>query len=70
LLKVALIANCEIRSICISTQLLTDKEQLEDYLILALNKANDKAGTIHETKITAVAKEGMPDIPGMEGLFK
>ena len=46
-----------------------DKEQLEDYLILTLNKAIAKASTINETELTAAAKEGMPNIPGMDTLF-
>jgi DNA-binding protein YbaB len=49
--------------------LLEDKEQLEDYLILTLNKAIEKATAINEAEIAAVAKEGMPNIPGMD-LFK
>ena len=49
--------------------MLEDKEQLEDYLILVLNKAIEKAGNVHETELSAVAKEGMPNIPGMD-MFK
>ena len=70
LLKVSISANRRIKSIEIADELLSDKEQLEDYLILTLNKAIEKAGSVHETEIAAVAKEGMPNIPGMDGLFK
>jgi DNA-binding YbaB/EbfC family protein len=70
LLKVIITANRELKSIEIDDSLLQDKEQLEDYLILTLNKAIEKAGNIHETEVAAVAKAGMPDIPGMDGLFK
>lgn len=70
LLKVTVTANREIKTIEIDDGLLEDKEQLEDYLILVLNKAIVKAGNVHETEVAAVAKEGMPDIPGMDGLFK
>ncbi len=42
---------------------------LEDYLILTLNKAIDRATNVNETEIAAVAKEGLPNIPGMD-LFK
>lgn len=69
LLHVVLTANREIKSITIDEELLKDKEQLEDYLILTLNKAIDKASSINETEIAAVAKEGMPNIPGLD-LFK
>ena len=68
-LKVTLTANRTLKSIDISDALLQDKEQLEDYLIITLNKAIDKATKINETELASVAKEGMPDIPGMD-LFK
>ena len=69
LLKITITANRVIKSIDINDSLLEDKEQLEDYLILALNKAIQKATDIHETEVAAVAKEGMPNIPGMD-MFK
>ncbi|MDA0176708.1 MULTISPECIES: YbaB/EbfC family nucleoid-associated protein [Mesoflavibacter] len=69
LLHVTLTANREIKSITIDESLLQDKEQLEDYLILTLNKAIEKATQVHETEVAAVAKDGMPNIPGMD-LFK
>jgi len=65
LLKVEITANREIKSIEIDDELLKDKEQLEDYLILTLNKAIKKAGDVNEAEISAVAKDGMPDIPGL-----
>ncbi|MDX1464047.1 MAG: YbaB/EbfC family nucleoid-associated protein [Marinirhabdus sp.] len=69
LIKITLTANREIKSIAIDDSLLEDKEQLEDYLIVTLNKAIEKATSVHETELAAVAKDGMPNIPGMEGLF-
>ena len=69
LLKVTLTANREIKSIDIADELLEDKEQLEDYLILTLNKAITKATQVNESELAAVAKEGMPNIPGLD-LFK
>lgn len=69
LLKVTLTANRQVRSIEIDDTLLEDKEQLEDYLVLVLNKAIDKATAVNEAELGAVAKEGMPNIPGMD-LFK
>lgn len=69
LLKVLATANGRIKEIELSDELLQDKEQLEDYLILTLNKALEKAQNIHDTEMAAVAKEGMPNIPGMD-LFK
>ena len=69
LLKVILTANRAIKSIEIDQELLEDKEQLEDYLILTLNKAIERATSVNETEIAAVAKEGMPNIPGLD-MFK
>ena len=69
LLNVTITANRKIRSISIDESLLEDKEQLEDYLILVLNKAIEKATNVNEAELAAVAKEGMPNIPGMD-LFK
>ena len=69
LLMVTVTANRQIRTIDINDELLNDKEQLEDYLILTLNKALDKAGVINEAELAAAAKDGMPNIPGMD-LFK
>lgn len=69
LLQVTLTANRQIKSITIDDELMADKEQLEDYLILTLNKAIEKASKVNETELAAVAKEGLPNIPGMD-IFK
>lgn len=69
LLKVTLTANRTIKSIEINQELLEDKEQLEDYLILTLNNAITRASEINEVELAAVTKDGMPDIPGLN-LFK
>jgi len=69
LLKVTVTANRQIRALEISDDLLEDKEQLEDYLIMILNKALEKAGAINEAELASAAKDGMPNIPGMD-LFK
>ena len=68
-LKVTLTANRTIKSITIDDELLQDKEMLEDYLIMTINKAIEKATNINETELAAVAKDGMPNIPGMD-MFK
>lgn len=67
-LKITLNANRTIKAIEIDDTLLEDKEQLEDYLILTLNKAITKATSVNEAELAAVAKEGMPNIPGMDML--
>ncbi|OJX55777.1 MAG: nucleoid-associated protein, YbaB/EbfC family [Flavobacterium sp. 38-13] len=69
LLKVTLTANRTVKSIEIDDRLLEDKEQLEDYLVLVMNKAIQKATAVNEAELGAVAKDGMPNIPGMD-MFK
>ncbi len=69
LLKVTVNANRVIKSFEIDPALLEDKEQLEDYLLLVMNKAIEKATTINETELAEVAKLNMPSIPGMD-MFK
>lgn len=66
LLKVTMTANRELKTVSIDDSLLQDKEQLEDYLILVLNKAISKATNVNESELAAVAKEGMPNIPGLD----
>ncbi|WP_104733885.1 YbaB/EbfC family nucleoid-associated protein [Hanstruepera ponticola] len=68
-LQVTITANRTIKNISINEELLQDKEQLEDYLILTINKAIERATEVNETEIAAVAKDGMPNIPGMD-MFK
>ena len=68
-LKVTITANRTVKSISIDNELMEDKEMLEDYLILTLNKAIERATSINETEIAVVAKEGLPNIPGLD-IFK
>ena len=69
LLKVTLTANRTVKSIDIDDSLLKDREQLEDYLVLVMNKAIQKATAVNDAELGAVAKDGMPNIPGMD-MFK
>ena len=68
-IKVTLTANRTIKSIAIDDSLLNDAEELEDYLIITLNKAIEKASKINENEMAVAAKSGMPIIPGMD-MFK
>lgn len=70
LLTIEITANRKIKKIQVDDSLLQDKEQLEDYLILTLNRAIEKATKVNETELAAAAKEGMPNIPGMDSFFK
>ena len=69
LFKVTLTANRVVKSVTIDDSLLADKEQLEDYFVLVMNKAIEKATAINEAELAAAAKDGMPEIPGMD-MFK
>ena len=68
-IQVTLTANRTIKSISISEDLLNDKEELEDYLIITLNKAIEKATKVNEIELAAAAKGGLPNIPGLD-MFK
>ena len=68
-LKVTITADRKIKAIFIDDELMDDKEMLEDYLILTLNKAIDRATEVYDNEVAAVAKEGMPNIPGLD-MFK
>ena len=70
LLKVTVTANNKIKSLAIDDTLLEDKDQLEDYLILVINKAIEKASAVNQGELDAVTKMDMPMIPGMEDMFK
>lgn len=69
LLAVTITANRKIKNITLSDELLQDKEMLEDYLVNVLNKAIEKATDVNEAELAAVAKHGMPNIPGLD-MFK
>lgn len=69
LLRVVVSANREVKEIHMDPALLEDREQLTDYLIVTLNKALAKAGEVHDAELSAVAREGMPNIPGLESLL-
>jgi len=68
MVKVTVTANRKVKNNFIDNEL-TDKEEIEDLLIIALNKALDKANSINETELATAAKDGIPNIPGMD-LFK
>ncbi len=69
-LQVTITGNRMIKEILIDDSLMADKEQLVDYLVLTINKAISQATHVNETELAAVAKDGLPNIPGMDALFK
>lgn len=68
-IKVTVTGNREIKSIQVNESILQDVEELEDYLVLTLNKALKRANDINEKEMAIAAKDGMPNIPGMD-MFK
>lgn len=70
MIEIVLTANREIKSIQINDSLLEDKNKLEKGLVDTLNKAIAKAGEVHNAELKAVAKEGLPNIPGMDAFLK
>ena len=65
-IKIKITGNREIKDLEISEALLSDREELQDKLVIALNKAIAKAGEKHEQEMQGAAK-GM--LPGMD-MFK
>lgn len=65
-IEVLINGNRQLRALKIDPSLLADAEELEDKMLLALNKALEKAESLHESEMKNMAK-GM--MPGMD-LFK
>ena len=63
--KVTVTANREVRNITIDNDLFNDKDELEDYLIIAINNALENANEINEAEMAAAAKGGLPDTPAI-----
>ena len=69
MITVSLNVNQHIERIAIDDAILQDKDRLEQQLVETLNQAFQKAKTMHDQEIAAVATAGLPDIPGLD-LFK
>lgn len=65
LLEVKVSKAGRVKEININDELLEDKEQLVDYLILTLNKALENAQNQYDMELERVARQGIPQIPGM-----
>jgi len=69
LVKVSVTGNRRLKSLQIANEAMQDKEMLEDYLTLALNKALEEAGKIQEDELKKAATDALPNIPGLDGLL-
>jgi len=69
MVKVTLTGNRKLKNLSIADEAMQDKEMLEDYLSIALNKALDEAGKIQENELKKAATDALPNIPGLDGLL-
>ena len=69
MVKVTVTGNRVVKKLIIDDEAMQDKEILEDYLILALNKALEEAGKIQEAELKKAATDALPNIPGLDGLL-
>lgn len=67
-IKVRVNGNRKVKGITfVDEGLVADKERLEDYLVLAMNDALQKAEQVNESEMKSAASSMMP---GLGGLFK
>jgi len=69
LVKVTVTGNRILKNLTIADEAMQDKEMLEDYLTIALNKALEEAGKMQEAELKKAATDAMPNIPGLDGLL-
>ena len=69
--KVTTTASKRIENISIAQELIAegDKEQIEDLLVVALNRALDKADVTSATEMQQAYNDIMPGLGGMSSLF-
>ncbi|MDP4267386.1 MAG: YbaB/EbfC family nucleoid-associated protein [Bacteroidota bacterium] len=65
--KVTANGNKKIKDIVISEELLkeNDKQALEDILVVAVNRALEKAEKVSEAEMQGIAKGILPNFPGL-----
>ena len=67
LVKVKVTGNKKIISVDISDKIANDKEAIEDLIIVATNKAIEKAEKVAEKETGSMAKGILPNLGGMFG---
>ena len=69
LVKATATANLKITNISISDELLAknDKEELEDLIIMAVNKVLEEAKQVQEVEMSKVAQGMLPNLGGLFG---
>ncbi|APU96570.1 MULTISPECIES: YbaB/EbfC family nucleoid-associated protein [Sphingobacterium] len=71
LIRVVATANKEIKEVTIDPVFLSnaDKEELEELLVVALNKAIAQAENISQAEMQAASKDMLGGLGGLSGLF-
>lgn len=68
--KVIMSGNRVVKEIRLADELMkADKEELEDLLVIATNKAIEQADKLNEAEMKAAAQGVLPNIPGLDGMF-
>ena len=67
--KVTVSASKKVKSIHLSDEIIGDKEQLEDLITIAVNRAIENAEKVAEAEMQSVAREMMPAMGGLGNLF-
>jgi len=69
--EVFMTANRELKDIKLNLDIAnTDKTELEDLVSMAVRSAIEQANSINEAEMSALAKDAMPNIPGLGNMFK
>lgn len=63
--KVVATGNKKIVDVKVADDLLSDKEELEDYLVIAINNALKSAENVHDSEMQSVARGILPGMPGL-----
>ena len=69
-IQVVVTANRHIQDIQIDPELLQNQSDLSGQLKSVLNAALEEAAKVQEAELAAVAKEGLPNIPGLDKMFR
>lgn len=65
-IEIDMTVNGEIKKINFTKEISDyDKEELEDLLILTLNKLSSRANSMKEQELARIAQTSMPNIPGL-----
>ena len=67
MIKITMSANKKVKSIYIDEQLCTAvrKDELQELLKTTMNKALEKAESVHEAEMKAAGKDLLPGFPGL-----